>query len=143
LVRYAVRLLGKLQLQQEPGPGGGGGTSETTAAAAADGPPPPVEEDPTTLLNALYLVRVFIKHLIETTDARQLLEQLQSDAERGTCIVLSPLIVGRVACRAVLCVSCRVVSCAMRAARKATVYSRIEGLQAQPKRRQRLYWCMP
>jgi hypothetical protein len=91
LVRYAVRLLGKLQLQQEPGPGPGvGGTSETTAAAAAaDGPPPPapVVEDPTTLLNALYLVRVFIKHLIETTDARQLLEQLQTDAERGTCFV--------------------------------------------------------
>jgi len=85
LVRYAVRLLGKLQLQQEPGPGQG----VATTAAAADGPPPPapVEEDPTTLLNALYLVRVFIKHLIETTDARQLLEQLQNDSERGTCFV--------------------------------------------------------
>ena len=62
LVRYVVGLLGQ---QAQP-----------TSAV--------MEDTTTTLLNGLYLVRVFVKHFIETMDGKELAEQLQgSNSDKG------------------------------------------------------------
>jgi hypothetical protein len=79
LVAYVARLLCKAQQQRNAE----AGEAAAAAAAATDGPARGVEDDPTTLLNGLYLVRVFVKHLIENTDARELLDHLQTDSESG------------------------------------------------------------
>lgn len=92
LVAYVAALLARQRQQQDD--------SECSAAASAECAMPAraLEDEPTTLLDGLYLVRVFAKHFIETLDAAGLATQLQVEErcnasdevlQNGTCVTLS------------------------------------------------------